>query len=184
MVLFRPLTPDVLASIGFTTRTRTAASGEMGVRVGIGVRHEPLMRLYERCSSLDTLATLPTIATGLAELLGDAAQEWVFPRSEDPGPVVAEIVEAVKRVGLPWCADHADPSAMRSAVLNRRASGVTHSNEQVLPLLDVFCGEPELATERLLASLRARGERTDDEAIEFAAFARNLLRHIGPARLC
>lgn len=132
----------------------------------------------EQVSPLMDLKGSPTIATGLADLLGNAALEWDFPACDDPGPVADNLVATVERVGVAWCAAHATPAAMRDAVLNHRAYGVTHSNEQVLPLLDVFCGDRGRAAEWLRASLKARGDRIDREAVEFGTFARNLLAHI------
>jgi hypothetical protein len=178
LIFIKPLTPEVSAWVGLNTRTQKTADGEVGVRPIMGVRHQPLMRVYEQASGLKDLNSMPTIKRGLADLLGDAALEWLFPADEDPGPIAGNLVAAVERVGLAWSVAHTAPAAMRDAVLNLRAFGVTHSNEQVLPLLDLFCGEPSSATERLQTSLKARGNRTDGEAVAFGTFARNLLRHI------
>jgi hypothetical protein len=177
-IFAKPLTHEVSAWVGVNTRTQKTAEGEVGVRPMMGVRHEPIMRVYEQVSPLMDLEQSPTITTGLADLLGNAALEWHFPAGDDPGPVADDMVASVERVGVAWCAAHVTPAAMRDAVLNRRAFGVTHSNEQILPLLDLLCGEHNSASERLRASLNARGDRTDDEAVEFGTFARNLLRHI------
>lgn len=140
LIFTKPLTPEVSAWVGLNTRTQKTADGEVGVRPTMGVRHQPLMRVYEQASRSKDLDSMPTIKRGLADLLGNAALEWLFPAGEDPGPIAGNLVATVERVGLAWSVAHTAPAAMRDAVLNLRAFGVSYSNEQVLPLLDLFCG--------------------------------------------
>lgn len=178
LIFQTPLTADAAAWLGLNARTHKTADGEIGVRARIGIRHEPLMRLYANLLPALDLKASPSIVTGLSDLLGEPAREWEFEAGDDPAYTADNLVQTVVDVGLPWCRDHVEPSAMREAVRARTAFGVTHSTEQILPLLDVLCGECGLAAERLHASIAARGKRSDMESLEFGEFAANLLRHI------
>lgn len=59
------------------------------------------------------LDALPTFTTGLADLLGNAALEWLFPAGEDPGPIADNLVAVVERVGPAWCVGHTTTAALR-----------------------------------------------------------------------
>lgn len=172
------MSSDVSAWVGLNTRTQKTERGEVGVRAMIGVRHEPLMRVYQEVAPMLDLKSSPTIVRGLADMPGGEPDGHDFPADQDPGPLADELVGSIERIGMAWCTAHSTVTAMRDAVLNLRAFGVTSSNEQVLALLEVFCGERENAARRLRASLERRGTRTDLEAVEFGAFGRNLLAYI------
>jgi hypothetical protein len=177
-VYLKPLMNEVSAWVGLTTRTLKTASGEVAVRPVVGVRHEPLMQVFQDAAPSLDLKNMPSISSTLPTLMGNAAFEWVFPANADAASVADDLVQHVMRVGLSWCESVSTLVEMRRAVQERRAFGPTFSNETILPLLDVFCGKPDSALQRLEKSLVHRGDRTDGEALEFKEFADGLKLYI------
>lgn len=164
--------------LGLTRRTMKTDRGEVGVRPVVGVRHEPLMRVYAAALPSVNLRLAQTVSTTLPTLLGDAAFEWVFLPGEDIAVVADDMCRSIVEVALPWCASLIEPRAIRQVVFERKAAPSSFSDEQILPLLDVFCDDAGSALRRLKASVDARRDRQDMEAREFREFADGLTRQI------